>query len=104
MAQRLVRKVCPHCAVDDILTDEQVHLLKLCSTRGKRLKVKRGKGCIECRYTGYLGRTGLFEVLQVTPRIRTDQRACFNSGDQARALNDGMLTLWEYGIKKSHKG
>jgi general secretion pathway protein E len=101
VAQRLVRKVCPFCAIDDVLTDDQIHSLRIQNTRGRKLKVKRGKGCIKCRYTGYLGRTGLFEVLEVTPRIQRliNERAATQE-IKREALNDGMLTLREYGIKK----
>ena len=68
-------------------------------------KIKRGKGCVKCRNTGYLGRTGLFEVMQITPRIQRliNERASTQE-IKREALNDGMLTLREYGIKKSRKG
>ncbi len=105
VAQRLVRKVCPFCAVDDHLTDEQIQSLRIPNVRGKRLQIKRGKGCIKCRNTGYLGRTGLFEVMQVTPRIQRliNERASTQE-IKREALNDGMLTLREYGIKKIAQG
>lgn len=105
VAQRLVRKVCPFCAQDDFLTDEQVYTLKIRNVRGRRLKVKRGKGCVKCRHTGYLGRTGLFEVMQVTPRIQRliNERASTQE-IKREALNDGMLMLREYGIKKIAEG
>jgi general secretion pathway protein E len=105
LAQRLVRKICPHCAVDDFLTEEQVHNLRIQGARGRRLKVKRGRGCIKCRYTGYLGRTGLFELLSITPRIQRLINEKASSQEIMReALNDGMLTLREYGIKKIAMG
>ena len=101
VAQRLVRKVCPFCAVDDYLTEDQILSLRIQSTRGKKLKIKRGKGCLKCRHTGYLGRTGLFEVMSITPRIQRliNERASTQE-IKREALNDGMLTLREYGIKK----
>ncbi|MEE8278041.1 MAG: ATPase, T2SS/T4P/T4SS family [Thermoanaerobaculia bacterium] len=70
MAQRLVRKVCPHCASDHYLTDEEVATLRLAVPSGKRIKVKVGEGCFECRATGYFGRTGIFEVLPVGDRVK----------------------------------
>lgn len=105
LAQRLVRKVCPHCAVDEILTEEQAMALHIKGARGRRLKVKRGEGCVRCRYTGYRGRTGLFELLTITPRIarlindRAPQQAIARE-----ALNDGVLTLRDYGIMKVARG
>ena len=79
--------------------------LRIPNARGKRLKIKRGKGCVKCRNTGYLGRTGLFEVMQITPRIQRliNERASTQE-IKREALNDGMLTLREYGIKKIAEG
>ena len=105
IAQRLVRKVCSACAEDDLLTEEQARALRIPGARGRRLKVKRGRGCVKCRYTGYKGRTGIFEVMPVTPRIQRLINEKATSQDIKReALNDGMLTLREYGIKKIAKG
>ena len=101
VAQRLVRKVCPHCAVDDVLHDDEVLALRIQGARGRRLKVRRGVGCVKCRYTGYRGRTGLYEVMPVTPRIGSLIHQKSSAQEIKReALNDGMLTLREYGIKK----
>jgi general secretion pathway protein E len=101
VAQRLVRKICPQCAVDDVLQDDEVLALRIQGARGKRLRVRRGVGCVKCRYTGYRGRTGLYEVMPVTTRIGTLVHEQASSQEIKReALNDGMLTLREYGIKK----
>jgi general secretion pathway protein E len=101
VAQRLVRRVCKECAKDEILTEEQALALRIPGTRGRRLKIKQAVGCAKCRYTGYKGRTGLFEVLPMTPRIQRLVHEKASAQDIKReALNDGMLTLREYGIKK----
>ncbi len=105
VAQRLVRKVCVHCAAEEVLTNEQIDALRIRGVEGRQLKVKRGKGCIKCRGTGYRGRTGIFEVLPVTPRIRSLIQAKAPAQEIKReALNDGMLTLREYAIKKMARG
>lgn len=105
VAQRLVRRLCPHCAEEDVLGEEQALALRIPGARGRRLKVKRPVGCPKCRYTGYLGRTGLFEVMPVTPRLQRLISERASSQDIKReALNDGMLTLREYGIKKMAMG
>ena len=105
VAQRLVRRICPHCAEDDLLSEEQALALRIPGTRGRRLKIKKPAGCVKCRYTGYLGRTGLFEVMPVTPRIQRLINERASTQDIKReALNDGMLTLREYGIKKLARG
>ena len=105
VAQRLVRRICPHCAEDDLLSEEQALALRIPGTRGRKLRIKRPAGCVKCRYTGYLGRTGLFEVMPVTPRIQRLINERASTQDIKReALNDGMLTLREYGIKKLAQG
>ena len=105
VAQRLVRRVCKDCAEDKVLTDEQALALRIPGTRGRRLMVKQALGCPKCRYTGYKGRTGLFEVLPMTPRIQRLVHERASAQDIKReALNDGMLTLREYGIKKLARG
>jgi general secretion pathway protein E len=105
VAQRLVRRVCPFCAVDDALTPEQVEQLRIPGAEGRRLRVKRGEGCIKCRGTGYRGRVGIFEMLRVTPRVQKLVQARAPAQDIKReALHDGMLTLREYAIRKMAKG
>ena len=105
IAQRLVRQVCPHCAVDDVLTEEQAVALRIPGARGRELRVKRGAGCARCRNTGYQGRTGIFEVMPVTTRLA---RLIHDKGTaqdiKREALHEGMLTLREYGIKKLARG
>jgi len=105
VAQRLVRKVCSVCAVDEVLQESEVTSLRIQGARGRRLKVRRGQGCVKCRHTGHKGRTGLYEVMPVTPRINRliNERASAQE-IKREALNDGMLTLREYGIKKIAMG
>lgn len=105
VAQRLVRKVCIACAIDDVLTPEQIELLRIRGAEGRQLKVKRGRGCPRCRGTGYRGRTGIFEVMPMTTRLqRLVQEKAPAQEIKREALNDGMLTLREYAIKKLARG
>ncbi len=105
VAQRLVRKVCVHCAVEEALTSEQVDALRIRGAEGRSLRVKKGQGCVRCRGTGYRGRVGIFEVMPITPRMRKLIEAKAPAQEIKReALNDGMLTLREYGIKKMARG
>jgi len=107
VAQRLVRMVCPECKYETYLTQEELSLLdiELPEEHHGRLKVWKGKGCPHCRYTGLYGRTGIFEVLEVTHKIRklinerADSKVIMN---QARA--DGLMTLRECGVKKLAMG
>lgn len=70
LAQRLVRKVCPHCAqpgeVDEALWKGLVHPWRLEKPKG----ISQPAGCIKCRQTGYLGRVGLYELITLSPTIK----------------------------------
>jgi len=105
MAQRLVRKVCPHCAVDRFLDGDEVQTLRLAVSSGKRIKVKEGEGCFECRSTGYLGRTGIFEVLPVDDAIKP---LIVEGVDAPRikreAVKNGMRTLRQSALRKLAEG
>lgn len=105
MAQRLVRTICPSCVTSTFMSEEELLALAIPGGENRRLKIRYGKGCPRCRGTGYQGRTGLFELMVVYPRIAQmiiDRRP---SSDIAReARSEGMLTLREYGILKLARG
>jgi len=67
VGQRLVRKICPQCRKAFKPTTAQLRAIGLPPTIKK---LYRGEGCQACHYTGHLGRTGIFEVFEVTPAIR----------------------------------
>jgi general secretion pathway protein E len=105
MAQRLVRKVCPHCVVDRFLTSEEVATLRIAVPPGKRLKVREGAGCHECRGTGYLGRTAIFEILPVDEAIKEKVLAAADSPEIKRtAVEHGMRTLRQSALRKLADG
>ena len=105
MAQRLVRKICRHCEKSYDLLPEEAQAVGLAAGRGKKLAVKYGEGCPQCRGTGYLGRTGIFEVLEVNERIRAVIR---DKGDaeliRKTAMADGMVVLREAAVRKMLNG
>ena len=105
LAQRLLRKICHYCIETfEISTDD---LVAMGIETGKTgiIELKRGRGCIKCRGTGYLGRIGIFEVLSVTEPIK-DLIAQEGSVDMIRqaACEEGMVTLRENAIKKMLDG
>jgi general secretion pathway protein E len=107
VAQRLVRKVCQNCKVEETLTPDQIALLEIPMRGGRapELKVARGEGCPRCRGTGLFGRTGIFEVLDVTDGIRrlvAEEADAAAISRQARA--DGMRTLREVAVHKLAAG
>ncbi len=105
LAQRLLRKICAHCyEAFEIGTDELLALGIETQDTGM-IELKRGRGCIRCRGTGYLGRIGIFEVLAVTDSIR-DLVAQEAGVDMIRhaACTEGMVTLRDNAIKKMLDG
>jgi general secretion pathway protein E len=70
VAQRLVRTLCPHCKTETTLDVQAwaalTHRLNIAMPE----KVFGPKGCLECRKTGFMGRTGIYEMLRITPPIR----------------------------------
>ncbi len=106
-AQRLVRMICPHCKKKTFLTPDQISLLrmKMPEKSEKKLPVYYGEGCPACRGTGYFGRTAIYEVMPVTPKIvrLINERADTKEIMKVSRL-DGMMTLREVAIKKLAQG
>lgn len=94
IAQRLVRKLCPHCREAYLADDNELELLGL--EKGTRQTLYRAKGCNFCSHRGYLGRTAIHEVMPVTPAIK-DCISHSKNVDEVRAVarREGMITLSE---------
>lgn len=106
-AQRLVRQVCPSCAADVPLTADEVHALGVPhpEDHAGKLLARRGEGCTKCRYTGYYGRSGIFEILGVNPRLRHLVAEGATPEVLARtARQDGLRSLREHAIRKVAAG
>jgi general secretion pathway protein E len=102
LAQRLVRILCPHCKVRDVDVDENLWRDLVAPWRSPPPpKVGRPVGCLECRRTGYLGRTGLIELMVITDAIRT---LVSQGGDiqqiRKQAARDGLRSLRVSGAEK----
>jgi general secretion pathway protein E len=104
LAQRLVRKICPHCREIYKPTDFEKKLLEE-FTRSGNGNVYKGKGCDECMHTGYLGRIGIFELLTLNSKLRHMVQEKASSEDiKAEAIHDGMITLRQDGINRALAG
>ncbi len=102
-AQRLVRRICPHCIEEYAPTSGELISLALKVKEGIRLR--RGRGCSHCRFTGFLGRIALFELMGVSPGVRNlIHRGADHSSLLAAARKEGMHTLRESGIRKISNG
>jgi general secretion pathway protein E len=105
LAQRLVRENCKHCIEEYPPTLEESAALKIPMEKLAPYKFKRGKGCLHCRETGYTGRTGIYEVLPMTEKIRrlvSTQASSLEVFKSAR--EEGLRTLRESAIEKVFRG
>ena len=105
MAQRLVRVVCPKCKEPEEPEPGLLRVVGLMPEQAKGARFMRGRGCSHCQHTGYRGRIGLFEMMEMNAKIR---EMAFNREQtsvlrrQARLF--GMRTLLEDGVQKAMEG
>jgi general secretion pathway protein E len=98
LAQRLVRSICPHCCTAYEPTDRELADLSLARDSLKDGKLFVGKGCAHCFHSGYKGRLGIYEFMNMTSAIK---RQLLRSADalelQKAAFAGGMMSLREEG-------
>ena len=104
VAQRMVRRVCPDCGrLMEVPILEQIAYEK--ATGEKRTEFNYGVGCEACSYTGYLGRTGIFEIMQMTDGLRMMVLNNSNSNQiRDKAISEGMVSLLKDGMLKVQAG
>lgn len=108
VAQRLVRKICEHCKGSKEVDQETEELIKSELSDDIREKydlleadMKEGKGCASCQQSGYQGRVGIYEVLDVSQKIKQMVMDKKNADEiEQQAVEEGMLPLVEAGIQK----
>ncbi len=105
MAQRLVRKICPNCKTDYTPTEDELIEAGISKEDAANIQFKHGSGCVHCDNTGYAGRTGIFELLEVKPNIR---QLIFEGSNQDlirnQALANGMQSLHGSALSKMKRG
>jgi type II secretory ATPase GspE/PulE/Tfp pilus assembly ATPase PilB-like protein len=103
LAQRLVRVICPHCKVEtkpDKAAERRLDIAALGLT-----KVWKGKGCDQCRDTGYRGRTGVYELLVMDNELRVEVQKRRGSEElRSMAIAKGMRTLQDDGLRLVRAG
>lgn len=101
IAQRLIRRLCKKCKTKHNLTPEALVDIGFTEEEAEKVKVYKPYGCPECHDTGYKGRTGLFEVMEVTDEIRSLILAKAHSKEIKKlAVDNGMITLRRSGLEK----
>jgi type IV pilus assembly protein PilB len=104
-AQRLVRKVCSKCAEEMAVPPQALIDIGFSPEDAPKVKIRRGKGCGDCNNSGYRGRVGLFEVMEITDDIRE----LILTGATAlelkkKAIENGMISLRHSGLIKLKTG
>ena len=108
IAQRLVRVICPHCKYEDEepLRELRQNIARDIGSRSfKDIKIFRGKGCQDCNFTGFLGRTAIYEILLSTEPIKELILKTVPSTEiKKKAVSLGMHTLLQDGWQKVIQG
>ena len=100
LAQRLVRRICTECRTEFEPSDELLMELQLPIAQARQYKFYYGRGCQRCNNSGYKGRGGIYEMLDVTDDIRDLVSSNANVDDIRNfARGQGMTTLREAGLK-----
>jgi type IV pilus assembly protein PilB len=104
-AQRLVRKICSECKVRLDTPLKAIVDIGFPPAMAKNIVVYHGAGCPRCNDSGYRGRIGLYEVMEVSPTIQTMILTGANSAQiREKAKEEGMITLRESGLEKIRTG
>jgi general secretion pathway protein E len=105
MAQRLVRKICPDCIETYKMEGEKLAKMGFPVPESETVELRRGKGCRECRQTGYKGRIGVFEIFPLSPQLKKMITANSSSDEMRQvAIREGMTTLREDAWQKVKAG
>lgn len=106
LAQRLLRKVCPACTMPHRITPAEMLRIGYDTSDIQEANFRKGRGCQECRYTGYKGRVAVFELLILNESVR-DGLLAHKTSHQIRKISiesTGLVTLMEDGIVKAASG
>ena len=105
LAQRLVRRICPHCAEPYAVDAAGLRKLGFPVAGKDTVELQRGKGCLQCRNTGYLGRLGIFEIFPMSEQLKKLIAAKANDSELRQvAIREGMTTLREDAWHKVQAG
>ena len=104
-AQRLIRRICKDCKQEHQTPAEALIEVGFSTEEAKTIKTYKGKGCATCNNTGYKGRIGLYEVMEITDEIRELILIGASALElRKKAIDDGMITLRESGLHKIRAG
>src|SRR6266571_4108440 len=104
-AQRLIRRICKDCKKEHPTPVEALVEIGFSPDESQTIKTYKGNGCPTCNETGYKGRIGLYEVMEITEEIRELILIGASAMElRKKAIDDGMITLRESGLQKIRAG
>jgi type IV pilus assembly protein PilB len=104
-AQRLIRRICKDCKKEHPTPHEALMEIGFSVEEAKTLKTYKGRGCPTCNDTGYKGRIGLYEVMEITDEIRELILIGASALElRKKSIEDGMISLRESGLQKIRSG
>ena len=104
-AQRLIRRICKDCKREHPTPTEALVEIGFSADEVNKIKTYKGKGCPSCNDTGYKGRIGLYEVMEITDEIRELILIGASALElRKKSIDDGMITLRESGLQKIRSG
>jgi len=104
-AQRLIRRICKDCKKEHPTPAEALVEIGFSLDEAKSIKTYKGRGCPTCNDTGYKGRIGLYEVMEITDEIRELILIGASALElRKKSIEDGMITLRESGMQKVRSG
>jgi general secretion pathway protein E len=106
LAQRLVRKLCPHCKEAYVALPELVEQMRLRRfSHDRDITLWHAKGCSHCAQTGYTGRLSILEMMPMTDSVRSLVMKHATANElRAEAIRNGMITMYEDGLRKALAG
>jgi type IV pilus assembly protein PilB len=106
LAQRLLRRICPHCAAPYTPTPDEYRRLGYTHGDLAGADLQVGRGCTACRFTGYKGRVGIFELLTLNDEVKEAvlARKTVQVIRRISIESSGLITLMEDGIAKAARG
>jgi len=104
-AQRLIRRICKDCKRESPTPPEALVEIGFLAEEAQTLKTYKGQGCSTCNNTGYKGRVGLYEVMEITDEIRELILIGASALElRKKAIDDGMISLRDSGLHKIRSG
>jgi type IV pilus assembly protein PilB len=104
-AQRLIRRICKDCKSEHPTPAEALMEVGFSAEEAAKVKTYKGKGCSTCNNTGYKGRIGLYEVMEITDEIRELILIGASAIElKKKAIDDGMISLRDSGLHKIRSG